>query len=87
MTVKGRLTRGVGGLYAVTAPDGSEYLCRARGLFRRDGMHPNTRERLEYFLTMLKDEGEEHTFKELKKFVKEGKIRQKQLKKAQKTGK
>ncbi len=53
----------------------------------RDGMHPNTRERLEYFLTMLKDEGEEHTFKELKKFVKEGKIRQKQLKKAQKTGK
>ncbi len=40
MTVKGRLTRGVGGLYAVTAPDGSEYLCRARGHFRRDGISP-----------------------------------------------
>lgn len=34
-------------------------------------MHSETAEMLEYFLTMLKDEGEEKTFKELKKFVKE----------------
>ena len=42
---------------------------------RKDGvfMHPQTAERLEYFLTMLKDEGEEKTLKELKKFVKENK--------------
>lgn len=42
---------------------------------RRDSvvMHPKTAETLERFLTMLKDEGEEKTFKELKKFVKESK--------------
>ncbi|MDE6667666.1 MAG: catalase [Clostridia bacterium] len=42
---------------------------------RKDGvfMHPNTSERLECFLTMLKDEGEEKTLKELKKYVKENK--------------
>ena len=34
-------------------------------------MHPATAERLKYFLMMLKDEGEEKTLKELKKFVKE----------------
>ncbi len=36
-------------------------------------MHPKTAEKLEYFLTMLKDEGEKKTLKELKKFVKENK--------------
>lgn len=42
---------------------------------RKDGvvMHPNTSEKLEYFLTMLKDEGEDKTLKELKKFVKDNK--------------
>lgn len=42
---------------------------------RRDSvvMHPKTAETLERFLIMLKDEGEEKTFKELKKFVKESK--------------
>ena len=39
----------------------------------KDKMHPNTYENLRYFLTMLKDEGEKKTFKELKKFVKENK--------------
>ncbi|MDE7330092.1 MAG: catalase [Clostridia bacterium] len=36
----------------------------------REGMNPNTARDLEYFLTMLKDKGEDFTFKELKKFVK-----------------
>jgi len=36
-------------------------------------MHPKTAERLEYFLTMLKDEGEDKTLKALKQFVKENK--------------
>ena len=39
----------------------------------KEGMNPNTAEKLRYFLTMLKDEGEEKTFKELKKFVKANK--------------
>lgn len=37
----------------------------------REGMNSKTAEKLEYFLTMLKDKGEKETFKELKKFVKE----------------
>lgn len=42
---------------------------------RRDRvvMHPATSEKLEYFLTMIKDEGEKKTLNELKKFVKENK--------------
>lgn len=39
----------------------------------KEGMNPKTAERLEYFLTMLKEKGEKHTFKELKKYVKENK--------------
>ena len=37
----------------------------------RAGMNEKTAEKLEYFLTMLKDEGEKYTFKQLKKYVKE----------------
>lgn len=36
-------------------------------------INQNTYERLKYFLTMLKEQGEEKTFKELKKYVKESK--------------
>lgn len=39
----------------------------------REGMHPKTAEKLEYFLKMLKDEGEKKTLKALKQFVKENK--------------
>lgn len=39
----------------------------------RDGMNPATAERLRYFLTLLKDEGEDAMFAELKKYVKESK--------------
>ncbi len=38
-----------------------------------DGMNPKTAERLKYYLTMLRDEGEEKTFKALKAYVKENK--------------
>lgn len=37
------------------------------------GMNSQTAERLKYYLTMLKDEGEETTFKALKKYVKDNK--------------
>lgn len=37
------------------------------------GMNEHTAERLKYYLTMLRDEGEKATFKALKKFVKESK--------------
>lgn len=36
-------------------------------------INKNTYERLKYFLTILKDKGEDATFKELKKYVKESK--------------
>lgn len=39
----------------------------------KESINPKTYELLIYFLTMLKDEGEEKTFKELKKFVEESK--------------
>ncbi len=37
------------------------------------GMNRQTAERLKYYLTMIKDEGEEKTFKALKKYVKDSK--------------
>ena len=39
----------------------------------REEINQKTYEQLKYFLTMLKDEGEDKMFKELKKFVKENK--------------
>lgn len=36
----------------------------------KDGMNEKTSKNLRYFLTMLKDNGENYTFKQLKKFVK-----------------
>lgn len=53
-------------------------------LARKDGsaMHPDTAGRLEYFLTMLAEKGEEQTFAELKKYVKDSKKARKEGKKA-----
>lgn len=39
----------------------------------KEAMNANTREKLEYFLTMLKCDGEKKMLKELKKYVKENK--------------
>ena len=41
----------------------------------KESINQKTYEQLKYFLTMLKDEGEDKTFKELKRFVKENKKR------------
>ncbi len=38
--VRGIITRGVGGLYAVRCGEGEEILCRARGIFRREQLTP-----------------------------------------------
>ncbi len=40
MTVKGLITKGVGGLYTVLCSSGETYACRARGHFRHDGISP-----------------------------------------------
>ena len=37
--MKGKIIRGVGGFYYVAA-DGDEYECRAKGIFRKDGIKP-----------------------------------------------
>lgn len=39
----------------------------------KEGMNPQTCQRLRYYLTMLKEEGEKKMFSELKKYVKENK--------------
>ena len=39
----------------------------------KTGMHPETLEKLEYFLTVLNDSGEKEMFKQLKSYVKENK--------------
>lgn len=54
---EGRLLRGVGGLYTVQdAADGAEYVLRARGRFRREGMTPLAGDRVRF----TPGEGEEH---------------------------
>ena len=37
---EGRIIKGVGGFYTVLCADGSEHTCKARGLFRKQGMTP-----------------------------------------------
>ena len=39
----------------------------------KEGMNPQTCEKLRYFLKMLKEEGEKQTFKSLKRYVKDNK--------------
>lgn len=38
--MKGRILKGIGGFYTVLAEDGSAYICRARGRFRKSGTTP-----------------------------------------------
>lgn len=47
-----------------------EYFMKSR---ERELMHPQTRQELEYILTMLRDQGEKETFRYLKKEVLKGK--------------
>ncbi|MCR5250996.1 MAG: ribosome small subunit-dependent GTPase A [Lachnospiraceae bacterium] len=38
--MEGRIRKGIGGFYYVETEDGEIYSCRARGLFRKDGVKP-----------------------------------------------
>ncbi len=38
--IRGIITRGVGGLYAVRCGEGDEILCRARGILRHEQLTP-----------------------------------------------
>lgn len=40
MELKGRIIKGVGGFYTVMSEDGSPIVCKARGLFRKNGQTP-----------------------------------------------
>ncbi len=42
MKVSGRILKGVGGLYTVLLEDGRTLACKARGVFRKDGIKPLT---------------------------------------------
>ncbi len=44
----GRIIRGVGGLYTVRDADGREYVLRARGRFRREGLTPLVGDRVSF---------------------------------------
>lgn len=38
--MRGKIMKGVGGFYYVCGSDGVEYACRARGIFRKEGVKP-----------------------------------------------
>ena len=48
---RGKIIRGVGGFYYVYREDGLIYACRARGLFRKDGIKPLPGDDVEFFVT------------------------------------
>jgi len=47
MPINGTLLKGVGGFYTALGDDGAEYVLRARGIFRRDGVTPIAGDRVE----------------------------------------
>ena len=53
-----------------TSASALNYYLKSRG---RASMHPQTQKELEYILTMLRDKGEEQTFRYLRKHVLKGK--------------
>lgn len=55
-TMKGTILRGVGGLYTVHSDAGEEYVLRARGRFRREGITPLVGD----FVMFTPGQGEEH---------------------------
>ena len=48
---RGKIIRGVGGFYYVYREDGLIYACKARGLFRKDGVKPLPGDDAEFFVT------------------------------------
>jgi ribosome small subunit-dependent GTPase A len=47
----GLIIKGVGGFYTVLAEDGAEYVCKARGLFRKQQVTPVVGDRVEFAVT------------------------------------
>ncbi|MBO4306226.1 MAG: ribosome small subunit-dependent GTPase A, partial [Clostridia bacterium] len=37
---RGKIIKGVGGFYTLLCGDGKHYVCKARGLFRKNGQTP-----------------------------------------------
>lgn len=54
--MKGLIVKGIGGFYYVTAQSGNTYRCRARGLFKKDGITPMVGDSVEIEL-LEEDEG------------------------------
>ncbi len=46
--MKGIIVKGIGGFYYVKTADGKEYECRARGIFRKDGIKPTVGDSVEF---------------------------------------
>lgn len=47
---EGRIIKGVGGFYTVICEDGREHICKARGLFRKNGETPLVGDRVRFSL-------------------------------------
>lgn len=62
-SVRGKLIRGVGGLYTVYTEDGLEISCRARGVFRHEGQTPLTGD--DVLVSLAEDGTEEARISEL----------------------
>ena len=46
--MKGRIIKGIGGFYYVKTPDGTVHECRARGIFRKNGIKPTIGDEVEF---------------------------------------
>ncbi len=55
--MQGKIIRGIGGFYYVHAQDGEVYECRAKGIFRREGIKPLVGDNVEISM----QDGEQHT--------------------------
>ncbi len=53
--MRGRIIRGIAGFYYVLTADGETYACRARGIFRKNGMKPLVGDEVEFSVTDPKD--------------------------------
>ncbi len=53
--MRGKILRGVGGFYYVKAEDGNVWECRARGIFRRQGIKPLPGDFVEISITSVSD--------------------------------
>lgn len=52
---KGRIIKGVGGFYTLLTDDGETYVCKARGLFRKQGLTPLPGDEAEFSVDKRKE--------------------------------